>query len=222
MPQQATSTNPALINKAKGMNDEVSALKLEEGYTAASINLTADGENYDRRSGRNLYWLDDGNPVLSLHNLTWDDGSSSYIGQFGSSFSDITPTYSYYFRDGARLILQAPGLQYWDVTPGFTTGFIFPTVVSTPSATPQAASITVTDLQTIGFQIDGASRQLLSDWNHDGWYLLPGEDNLGSTQYTSDIVFTRSSGFSLIIQDSALNSFKFSVSDIGELIATTI
>ncbi len=222
MPQQPTSANPYVIKSAKGLNDHVSPVKIESGFISTGINELADGQSYDRRKGRALFWLSDEDPILSIYPVTWGDGTINYIAQAGDNYFDITPTYSFYFRDGARIIMQAPGGQYWDVTPGFTTGLIDPIIVSTPSTAAQTESFTVTNTETIAFQIDGASVELLSDFQNNGWYLMDGLDELGFTQFTSDVVFTYASGLSLIIQDSALNNWKFSVSDIGELIVTTI
>ncbi len=222
MPQNPTSVLPVIINKAKGMNDFIGPTKLPEGFVTFELNLIPSGDVWPRRAGRDGYWLVDGDPVLNISVLNWADGRSTYVAQLGDSFYDITPNFSYYFRNNARLVIQAPGGQYWNVTPGFTTGLIFPTVVSTPSTAPQTGNLTVTPTQTISFQVDGGSIQLLSDFQNDGWYLESGLDALGFTQYTSDVVFTYASGFSLIIQDSALNNWKFSVSDIGELIVTVV
>lgn len=216
MPQQPTTAVPFIVNKAMGLNDMVSSVKLDDGFSQTAINLIATGDSWDRRGGRELYYLNDGNPVLGLQYLSWDDGSFNYIGQLGTVYYDITPTYSYYFRNSARFILQDVGGKYWDCTPGFTTGLINPTVITTPSATAQTESINVSNTQTIGFQVDGASRHLLADFQHNGWYLMAGLDELGFNQYTSDIVFTYASGFSIIVEDSALNHFKFQISDIGE------
>jgi len=178
MPQQATDARYVEIRRANGLNDFVSPLKLEKGFVTAGLNFNADGGEWKRREGRDLYWLSDDNPIIAIASLIWADGTTNYIALADTTFWDITPTFTYYFRNSARWILQAPGGQYWDCTPGFTTGLINPTVVATPSATPQTATLTVTSSESIGFQVDGASVELKADFQHNGWYLQANLDNL--------------------------------------------
>lgn len=141
----------------------------------------------------------------------------------GSTSSPVSPvTVVYVVPSDKRLIYQSADGNYWDVTPG-TDGVINPTVITAPSDPAQIADISI-DFATSAFtfqDINGDLIQLDSDVNKGGWYLY-GLETIGSNFYTTDVIFTYASGFSLKFTDSSLNIWKLAITNDGEFQAVVV
>lgn len=222
MPQSPTSVSPYVFNKAKGLNDVEGVTKIPPGFTTFAINLTAGSDVWPRRNGRSMYFLDDGNIVTNIFSTSWSDGLTVNIATMGPLIYDLTFTFTYLFGSGIRLILQSPDLNYWDCSANPLTEQINPTVIAAPSASPQAANLTVQNGESIGFTGTSQTIRLASDQDHGGWYTLSLGQTNGFTTFTDDVVFTNASGFSLIIIDYTGNHWKFSVTNDGEFKVTTV
>ncbi len=95
MPNQPTQgTQPAeVLREFRGLNDQNDSVKRPPGTVSDMRNMydeTASDAN--RRPGRILQSLDDGNPIGIIYQLSWSDGFISNIAQSGSDFNFNTLT----------------------------------------------------------------------------------------------------------------------------------
>jgi hypothetical protein len=216
-----SSVAPDVFNHALGLNDRESVLKLQNGFIPFACNILADNDTWDRRAGRDMVYLVPDQPVLGIGLLTWDDGTIIEIAQFGSTMYDMTFLFTYYM-DGGRVIIQSPDGSYWSIF-DTTLGVIAPLSVAAPSATPQAANFTVANGESFGFEVSATQAVgLLCDQDHIGWYLQGYGASIGSTVYSTDLVFTIASGFSFRKVDYSGNTWAYSMTDGGNLIVTTV
>lgn len=111
-----------------------------------------------------------------------------------------------YLFDGARLLLQAANLEWWDVTPDPTTGSPTNTVVTAPGTT-LAANLSIAVNQYLAFKDSTGNWRMTADQYAMGW----ATERLGTvpnytTRYTADRAFEF--GFGPIFTDSAGNLWK--------------
>lgn len=223
MPQLPTKASPDMFIRAQGLNDEQAATKQEPGYIPFALNLSATGDVWTRRAGRDFYFLDEVNGgVLAIKQLTWADGLSINIAVIGGAWYDLGAPFTYLFEAGIRLVIQSPDLNYWDVTPDATTGLINPTVVSAPSATAQTSNVTLGENDSIGFVVTGGIVRLNVTEEAGIWFLEMQSNSPALSFISDDWVFTIASGFSLRITDSVGNVWSFSVDNGGNLLVTTV
>lgn len=221
MPLQPTDSALEVFKGAKGIDDQSSIVKLDPGFASFVSNLEASSDVWKRRAGRDFSFLGSGNSLI-VALLTWDDGTYTEIASFGSVVYDMTTAITYILNSGVKLIIQSADLNYWNVTPD-ANGLINPVVVAAPSATSQAANFTVANGESIAFKISAtAATQILCDVDHGAWYLKGLGTTVGTTTYTTDLVFTVASGFSFRMKDYSSNTFKFVVSNDGNLTTITV
>lgn len=221
MPQSPTSVDPVIMSSARGINDISDPTKLEKGYTPFALNFSVSGDVWPRRQGRDMFYLNDGNLVTSLYTLTWDDGSYNIIASIGDTFYTFIP-FTYAFNFGIRLILQSASLAWWNVTPNATTGLISPTVVADPATPSKTSDLFVDASQSLAFRGNSGFTQLSIDQLNEGWYLHGGNGDFGAITFTSDVVFSYASGASLIMADLQGNTWRYSMTNDGDLIVTTV
>lgn len=221
--QNPTRSFPSIKVQARGLNDQDSALKLKKGYVPFALNVNASSDVWSRREGRDMEFFTSG-VVLYIGQITWQDNTSSEISQIGGSFYDMGNDFTYLLANGTRLYIQSSDGSYWDCTPG-SNGLIFPTTIGTgaPGATPQTANIVLTPVQKFGFiRSDGKVDQLDADEANFGWFLNEYTGSIFPANVTTDVVFTFASGFSIRIEDVGGNTWVLSMTNDGNLIATTI
>lgn len=222
MPQLFTKkTNPIILNKALGMNDQVSLVKLDPGFVFFGINLQASNDCYKRREGRDFSFLGPG-LCLYVGQIAWDDGVVTEIAEFGGTFYDMSISFTKLMANGARLIIQSPDLNYWSLFDS-VNAVINPIVVAPPGAAAQASNLTIGMGETFGFILPGGNvTGLLCDQTHNGWYLQGYGPSFATTTYSADLVFTIASGFSFRMVDNFTNTFQFKISNDGNLFVQTI
>lgn len=125
--------------------------------------------------------------------------------------------------NGGRLLIQSPDGSWWDCTAtAATLGLITPTKVAAPSAAAQAFDFLVISPDTIGFKIDATHiTELWVDQDTGIWYLT-GHDATFPPSITTDIAFSFASGFALKIRDSSGNTWKFFMTNDGNLQVITV
>ncbi len=169
-----------------------------------------------------MSFLVDGSAVLGIAVLTWSDGTISEVVQFGSALYDMSATFTYLVKAGVKLYIQSANGSYWNCTPDSTTGLITPSDSVVPTATPQAANFTVANGETFGFDLSStATMQLDANLDRGGWFLNGVGGSFGATLITTDMVFTVASGFSFRITDYTGNTWSLSMSNDGDLLATS-
>lgn len=220
MPQFPTSVNPVIMSSAKGINDITEPVKLDPGFTPFSVNLSAGGDTWVRRQGRDFFYLSDGSLATMFYLTTWNDGSSNIIAALGGSLYTFIP-FTYVVDSSKRLIIQSADLRYWNVTPSASTGLIFPTGVTTPSTASRNSDLLLDSTQSIAFKGNSGFTQLAVDQS-GGWFLQGGNGDFGLTLFTTDLVFSIASGASLKMVDAQGNTWQYSMTNDGDLIVTTI
>jgi hypothetical protein len=217
-----TKVQPVIFDKYSGVNDRQAPCKLERGNVSFEVNLDASNRVAKRRFGRDFFFLDPlAGSATGLWQTAWADGSVIDIGAIGSILYDLTFTFSAIIASGFRLIIQSPDLNYWDVTPN-VDGVINPTAIAAPAAIPQAANLTIQNGESFGFARGSGVTRLIADVDHFGWYLLGYGPSIATTTYTDDVVFTIASGFSFRIVDYQSNTWKFQMSNDGNLQVITV
>lgn len=219
--QQTTHCQPVIFSKASGINDIVSPVKMDHGYTQFALNLDASRDVWKRRFGRDFSAYTSG-LVLGIFQVEWSDGEINQIAQMGSAFYDIISNFKYLFPVGLRYINQASDGQYWDCTPNVTTGLINPTPISAPSGAAQTGNVFVSYTENIGFKTTSGTTVLKASNVHFGWYLDLVDVVVDTANVGSDMIFSDASGFHLQKEDENGNVWEMRIADSGNLYSVTI
>lgn len=222
MPQSPTGiAQPIVLKGADGSNDQEGISNRKPSSAWFSLNTLADSDSWGRRAGRDYVAAESG-IALGIYQLSWDDGTSTEIAMIGSTFYNMSVTFTYMMDIGIRVVIQSPDLSYWDATPA-ASGLINPVVIAAPAAAAQLSNFTIANGQSFGFRLSATEvTRLLCDRDHNGWYL----QGYGATDATStlatDMVFTVASGFSLRQVDYDGNTWKYQVDNNGKFYVTTV
>lgn len=124
---------------------------------------------------------------------------------------------------GQRLVYQSSDLNYWDCTPN-VQGVIQPTVLAGAPADPAKTDNLSFDANLSMFAFEGVDSDLIqldASVSKNGWF-LEGTPAIGSVFYTTDIVFTYASGYTMRFTDTSLNIWKHQMTDDGNLLAVIV
>jgi hypothetical protein len=144
--------------------------------------------------------------------LTLNNGSLVFL-----DYSEIYTAFNYLFTGSAKLALQSPDDNWWDVTPN-SSGEINPTVIATPSTTISTdLNLGVTEL--LGFESSSVIYKMsindLGAVEIDTYGLSPSE-----TEYTTTQAFTKLVG--PVFTSGNLQRFRLTCDNAGSLTTTAL
>lgn len=204
---------------------DVGSLKGTDSEWDNLQNLRGWGNLISRRKGvRSSLVMESG--IMGIHDLqtaddptsldkilvTLNNGSLVFL-----DYSEIYTAFNYLFTGSAKLALQSPDDNWWDVTPN-SSGEINPTVIATPSTTISTdLNLGVTDL--FGFESSTVIYKMsvndLGGVELDTYGLSPSE-----TEYTDTRAFTKLVG--PVFTSGNLSRFRLTCDNAGNLTTTAL
>lgn len=216
--QTPTNVTPIIHANGKGINDQISPVKLTPGVLPFALNIDPESNVLDRRHGRDFGELYTG-MALGIFNLTWEDGTIHVVGQIGSVMYNFSTDFDYLFGSGIRWLQQSPDLNWWDLTPDPVTGAISPTTV-TFSGTALTSDLLVTRYQLFGFQGTGVIWRVRPDVFTGSLIREPYGIGTGLTTYAADRAFA--TGYGITLTDLNGDKWKYEVDNSGIVTKTPV
>lgn len=217
--QSPTIADPRILVRARGLNDQVSPVKLSMGYVPFACNMLAQSDVWERRAGRDWSERMTG-MALGLFNVEWEDGTSFRLAQVGDVFYNLSVTFDYMVDTGYRWLAQSPDLNWWNLTPDTTTGAITPTVV-TYTGTTISADLVITKYQLFGFRASSTKiyRVRLEALTAS---IIREEYGIASvaTLYSTDQAYA--TGYGLVFEDLLGNRWRCTVDNGGIIVKTAL